>query len=167
MSEEIERSASSAASSRHRVLVAASYPDVLCRVTQVAASQQLLAASATGAWRGGRFPARSVGGRSPVHRVSGSADTATGGPRYPALRFFAALATAFGAAAAAFVFEAAVARSALTGFFFSVLTASRLRRSASIRSTTFGGSCTSVATTSSPAILASMILRSPSRYSSL
>ena len=58
-------------------------------------------------------------------------------------------------------------RSALAGFFFSALTESRLRRSASIRSTTFGGSCTSGATISSPAILASMILRSPSVYSSL
>jgi hypothetical protein len=53
-----------------------------------------------------------------------------------------------------------------TGFFFSALTVFRLRRSASIRSTTFGGSCTSVATISSPAILASMMLRRPSLYSS-
>jgi hypothetical protein len=45
----------------------------------------------------------------------------------------------------------------LTGFFFSALTASRLRRSASIRSTTFGGSGACGATTSSPAIFASMI----------
>jgi hypothetical protein len=68
---------------------------------------------------------------------------------------------------AAFAFVAGLARSALTGFFFSALTESRLRRSASIRSTTRGGSCTSGATISSPAILASMICRSPSWYSSL
>ena len=56
---------------------------------------------------------------------------------------------------------------AFAGFFFSLLTESRLRRSASIRSTTFGGSCISAAMNSSPAIFASMISRRPSVYSSL
>lgn len=79
---------------------------------------------------------------------------------HPALRFRATGATALAFAAGFF-------RSAFTGFFLSALTAFRLRRSASMRSTTFAGSCTSGATSFSPAILASMILRSPSLYSSL
>src|SRR5512140_3839975 len=55
------------------------------------------------------------------------------------LRFFSTRATTF------------------TGFFFAVLTASRLFFSASIRLTTFGGASTAGDTTSSPAIFASMI----------
>ena len=56
--------------------------------------------------------------------------------------------------------------SALAAFFLPVLTRSRLWRSASIRLTTFGGASSSVATTSSPAIFASMIRCSSSWYSS-
>jgi hypothetical protein len=67
---------------------------------------------------------------------------------------------------AALAFAIGLTMSALAGFFLSALTVLRLRRSASIRSTTFGGSWISGATTSSPAILASMILRSPALYSS-
>ncbi len=54
-----------------------------------------------------------------------------------------------------------------TDCFLPALTASRLFFSASIRFTTFGGASTAGATTSSPAIFASMIRCSPSRYSSL
>ena len=56
--------------------------------------------------------------------------------------------------------------TAFAAFFFPVLTRSRLWRSASIRLTTFGGVSSAVATTSSPAIFASMIRCSSSWYSS-
>ena len=62
---------------------------------------------------------------------------------------------------------AGLATAAFAGVFFFALTASRLFRSASIRLTTFGGASTAGATISSPAIFASMIRCSPSRYSSL
>jgi hypothetical protein len=57
------------------------------------------------------------------------------------------------------------ATAALAGFFLAVLTASRLLFSASMRLTTLGGVSTAGATISSPAILASMMRCSPSRYS--
>ena len=53
------------------------------------------------------------------------------------------------------------------GFFFVVLTASRLFFSASIRLTTRGGASTAGAMISSPAIFASMMRCKPWRYSSL
>ncbi len=59
------------------------------------------------------------------------------------------------------------ATAALAGCFFFALTASRLFLSASIRLTTLGGASTVCATTSSPAIFASMMRWSPSRYSSV
>ena len=69
------------------------------------------------------------------------------GSPYALLRFGSALATTF-----------LPGNSALTGFFFDALTASRLLRSAAIRSTTLvGASSTSAATYSSPATRASMI----------
>ena len=58
-------------------------------------------------------------------------------------------------------------RSTFADFFFVLLTASRLFLKASIRLTTLGGASTVGATISSPAIFASMIRCSPSRYSSL
>ena len=70
------------------------------------------------------------------HRSAGETAQAD----YPALRFLAG--------AAPLAFSAGFARSALTGRFLSVLTASRLRRSASMRSTTLGGSFSSGATIS-------------------